>query len=262
MSGSDTLSRVDLRNVFSTLHGLNSDENEIRETISQKQIKFRSILELSAPWSHYYEMPYTHLLSLFLITIGIDAAKITSISQSQSVPTMIELFDEVEADLDESNEHDEVADERISIVLSMLMALLGNIWCLKIYSIPLNNLVEKVRGGDEVALFDAVLVDRVAISAPSIARRIQLAQILQDESFFDSLSKAVKRTRPRRPLQHLDDSRFMIEVIDELQGLEAVSLDELFDFLSNDLEIYHTVDEKRDPVSSLNQLIKRRKYHQ
>lgn len=256
------IDRENMRRFYSVLYELGKEEKELDEVVQEKKDKFPPLLEHSPPWSHLYEMPYNHLLALFLITTGLSDAFVTASSNSPSMPELFDKFEELTSNIEDDTEHAEVTDIELSSILTMLMAIMGNVSCIRMYSTTLNGLIEKVREGNDEALFDAVLVDRVALSSPTIARRIQMAHMLGDESFFDSLSKAVKKTRPRRPLQVLDDTRYMIEALDEIHGLADIPHEDLFDFLANDLEVYHSADDKRDPAASLKQLVRRRKYSQ
>lgn len=64
-------------------------------------------------------------------------------------------------------------------------------------------------------LFDAVLIDRTVISTPSVAKRLQIAQLMRDESFFNKLSKSITRTRARKPNKEFNDLRFMMAALKE-----------------------------------------------
>lgn len=124
------------------------------------------------------------------------------------------------------------------------------------FSQSLSELVNKAKSDDE-ALFDAVLVDRSVVGCAPIVQRIQYAQLISDESFMESLSKAMTRTRPRRPAKGHDDLRYMLEAMDDMKMYESATKAELFDIFANDLELYE-LDGKEDPFSGFKRLLERR----
>ena len=62
--------------------------------------------------------------------------------------------------------------------------------------------------------------------------------IENDGEFFDHLAKAIKGTRPKRPLEKFDDLRFMIELLDRSVGLKNISQKKIYNLLVEDLELY------------------------
>lgn len=63
---------------------------------------------------------------------------------------------------------------------------------------PLSDLVRIAKDGNDDALFDAVMIDNSAVSTPSIARRIQVAQIANDTDFKNKLARAISDKNPKR----------------------------------------------------------------
>jgi len=99
-------------------------------------------------------------------------------------------------------------------------------------------------------------VDRSVVANPIIAMEIGLAVLRQDESFMNLLAKAITRTKPRRDAG-LDEARFMLQVIDEIEGLENISNEEIAEYLTNELSIYPSCGS--DPEAAIKKLLQRRR---
>ena len=89
-----------------------------------------------------------------------------------------------------------------------------------------------------------------------MAGRIAKASALCDEEFMHQLSKAITRTRPRRPSEELDDIRFFIELIDEIKGLDDITHAQVYDLLVEDFELHPRPESV--PLESLKKLIQKR----
>ena len=241
-------SEYQFREIYAHHYKNQQDTNELLELIREKPSSLQ-LLSIVPPWSHFYELSYIDHLFLFIIEFKLaDIVRKSAHSDNQ-----VEAFLQEMESLEEQSIPDEVlSEEEIAYRFSLTLANIHQVSSISIFHQPLSDLVIKARKGDDEALFDAVLVDRSVMSAPSIAHRIQFAQIMHDEDFMDLLSKAVKRSRPRRPTEKLDHVRYMLEVIDEEIGLKNVTYNNLYDLLSEDLELYD------DSIDGLKKLIQRR----
>jgi hypothetical protein len=117
--------------------------------------------------------------------------------------------------------------------------------------------VARAAAGDDDALFDAVLVDTTAMHAEPIAERIAYATITGDRSFLDKLAKAITKTRAKKPKKDLNDLRFSLALLDDVEALEKMTHLEVHDLLIEDLELHPSPG--KDTFSSLRKLIQKRK---
>ena len=228
----DKLSIKQLKQIHSIFHQLQLDVDVVSELIDSHN-EILDLLSKVPTWSYFYELPYRTFLALCIVTFDLTDA----VHSIANAPDQAQAFIDYADDMPDI-EAQELSDEEKGFGFSLSMAINRQHTSIAIFSQPLSSLVAQVREGNDNALFDAVLVDRSIVSAPSIAHRIQAAQLNNDESFMAQLSKAITKTRPRRPQKEHDDLRYMIEVIEEEIGLENVTKDRMYDILADELELY------------------------
>lgn len=240
------------RELYARFHQLNSEVEELPEIAREKKEKVEALLLHCFPWSYWYQMPWTHSLGIFLVLAGLDSLIIEA-AKSDNPNKMI--FDYLDTDPDPLNE-EELEDEEKSIFISLLMSVLHQMRSISIFSESLSDLVEKAKSNDE-ALLNAVVVDRSVVSCPSIAQRIQYAQLTNDEPFLNKLSKAITRTRPRQPESKYNDLRYMLEALDEMKEYQGATVQQKYNILAVDLELFD-IDGNKDPFEAFKKLISRR----
>jgi len=241
-----------IRELYARFHQLNVELDELPELIEEKESKVLEILDRAPPWALWYELSWVKVLGLFLYLSNLDEMVIDA---SNSDDPQNFLFDYIAKNPNPLSDL-ELSEDEQALLLSLFMNVVNQLKSLSIFSQSLSELVSKAKSDDQ-AIFDAVLVDRSVVACPIIARRIQYAQLIGDESFMVSLSKAITHTRPRRPAEEYDDLRYMIEAADEMKVLESSTKEELFDIFANQLQIYNT-EGKKDPLSGFKRLLERR----
>jgi len=136
------------------------------------------------------------------------------------------MLDLLESDITIDDE--DLTKEEQAALASLGMAVFIQVDSLSAFSEPINDLIQRLKGGDDQALFDAVLIDRTTVSTPSAAKRLQTAQLMRDESFFQKLAKAITRTRARKPNKEYNDLRFIMVAIKEHSCYSRTSKEELY----------------------------------
>ena len=249
------LSLEQLKGFYAHYHDLQNEKQDVYDINEEDPEIFTSLFNLIQPWSTWYELPWRQSLALFLFLLGIDKDIIKAGNSSDPAQAGLDLLDNAD---NYDVEFDSFSDEEKGTFLSLLFSVTEQLNALTIYQVSMSELVLKVKNGDDDSLFCAVLVDRSALSSPSIAKRIQRAHFDNDNAFFDKLSKSITRTKPRRPKKELDDVRFIIEVLDESVGLDNLTEKEIYKTIVDDLELYPT-DNTKDIFSGLKKLLQRRK---
>jgi hypothetical protein len=203
-------------------------------------------------WGHLYELPITHLLVASMIVLGwVDQVTAAAASNDPNRT----LWDSIDTD-EAVNNVEALAEEEQAIVWALVFAVIGNITARGMFNRWLSDLVSDAARGDDEALFNAVVADRVAVQSRPIAGRISEAQMVGDESFMNRLAKAITRTRPRRPKPEYDLARYMLDVIHELVGPGEITHEALYHVLVEKLRLYP--DDGKDPMSGLKKLIQKR----
>jgi len=141
-----------------------------------------------------------------------------------------------------------VEGESARILAIAWLVLLVNLDSIRTFGYSMPELIEQVANGDDQALFRAVYLDASALQAQSIANRVSGASLSDDRTFFDSLSKALTRTKPSRPKPHLDGVRVLMNILSDAGELDRLSDSDLTDFVVNKIGLLQT---SRDPFSAI-----------
>jgi len=240
-----------LREIYAHYYQQQKEAEDLSDLIKEKPNSVKLLSE-TPPWSHLYELPYRTFLAIGILEFELTDI-IHKIARSDNqIQAFLELMEDIDAPLDID---EELTDEEKAFRFSFVIATTNQISSIAIHSLPLSNLIEKIREGNDDALFDAVLVDQSIVAAPSIAHRIQIAQLTGDGDFMDLLSKAIKGSRPKRDNRDnsLDDLRYMLEVVDEEIGIDNITREKLHDILAKDLELYD-----HDSLGGFKKVIQRR----
>ncbi|MET0117599.1 MAG: hypothetical protein ABW090_09255 [Sedimenticola sp.] len=249
------LSRQQLRELFAYQHQITEQRKEISALSNIKADAFSEVLLKGRPWSWWYEREYRVFLAIMLHKFGMLEEHLAAAKADDPEQAALDLIARYG---DESKSCTErYSAEQAGLIASLFFAQQGNFEAQRIFSQTMNELVKKAREDDD-ALFDAVLVDRSAVSCPSIAFRIQMASLQGDEGFMDKLSKAIKRTRPRRPAEKFDDLRFMTLILEQAKPLTEIPAEELYKLLEEELQLYSGNDEE-DSRDGFRKFIQRRR---
>jgi len=229
------LSRKQVREVFSLLYATEQERLSLDEFFKEEPAeKLVKVLGATIPWAYLYEIPFIHLISLFLLSI-ISKAQLKRISKAED-PTQA-FLDWVNSNPRAPRGFSKWTKEEGALFIAITMSISFNFQSLKMFGRYLNDLVANAKENDE-ALFDAILVDRCVLTTITASRRIARAMLVNDGEFFDHLVKAIKGTRPRRPEKEYDDLRYMISLLVETMGVKNLNRKKVYDLLVEDLELY------------------------
>lgn len=146
-------------------------------------------------------------------------------------------------------------------VLAAFVVLMANLEVMSLFHVWMNDLVARVGDGDDDALFQAVFVDPSVMQTGAVGSRISTASLNDDRSFFDRLSKALTKTKPSRPKEHLDETRILLEVLDEAGQLKSMTNAELTEWATN-LGLYPVDGDALQAIRRLRQKRVKAKNHQ
>ncbi len=229
------LTKNQLKHVFH--HYVSHTENirEIPKLFENNKNQFYEWLSIAPPWHFWYELPFNVVLVIFLKTIGIWEQFVEAGKQLDPYEAILNIPEIEEEPSDgKVTQYD---DEDRANLISVMMAVFGNIRSIQIYSKLLNDLLRDGEESDE-ALLNAILIDRSIVSSPTASRRIQYAVATNDEPFLTALSKAIKNERPRKISKDLDDIRFVFAVLEETGDLGNLPVDELYEIVTSELHAY------------------------
>ena len=195
--------------------------------------KLRAVLGAGVWWAALYELAMSESVALMIYAWGyMGRLKIVAqLPDPQEV--VFRDFEEMEPpNWDGGPEGTFTKGDLISLA----MALQRNVLSIMIYKRSLSALVAEVKESDDNSLFDAVRVDRSAVSCPTIAARISRAELLGEKRFFLRLRSALKGPS-KKHWEGYRDLRYSLAVLREM-GFDQLSDDELEHLLVDVLQVY------------------------
>jgi hypothetical protein len=101
----------------------------------------------------------------------------------------------------------------------------------------MNELIERIRAGNDKALFDAVRIDPTVVGCLSISTRISKATLLQDNRFFAKLKAAINGKMAKREQANFQKMRLVFEVLHEA-GASHLDDSQLQQLFIEELDLY------------------------
>ena len=141
-----------------------------------------------------------------------------------------------------------ITEENAIVIVVALGVLLTNIECMRLHSVSVEQLLSQATEGNDEALFHAIVLDASILQTKAASDRISTAAFHDDRSFFDKLSKAITRTKPSRPQPHLDETRFLMQILDDAGEYGELTDEALTDWATVKTNVHPG---GTDPLSSI-----------
>jgi hypothetical protein len=223
------LSRQQFREFYAHYYGSGLDKIEVFNLFKERNEQLTKVLSITGSWGCLYDLPAAEITLLFFHTSGLLPLIVEA---CQSDDPEQGLLDFLESDI----EPERLSEENEALALITFMAMAGNFEAIGAFGQSISELVDCVSKGDDDALFNAVIMDRTVLVAEPIACRIALAQMMDDNSFMDRLAKAITKTKPSRPKIELDDTRFLLDLLENVAGLDNLSNKIVDELIADDLQ--------------------------
>ncbi len=202
-------------------------------------------------WCHLYELPFRqHMIQATSeivqgYAVFLQAEHVTDwYQQIVDTPGQIGALPGVITQMDDHFDAIEPSDEDMERLLPSVAGLYGlglsmhnTLRCVLYYGCFLNELIERIRTGDDKALFDAVRIDPTVIGCLSVSHRISKAALLRDQNFFDDLKNAINGKMAKREQANFQKMRLVFEVLHEA-GASRLSDAQLQQLFVNELDLY------------------------
>jgi hypothetical protein len=239
-----------IKKVLDIFPELQALRKELNKSLSKSSF-LQNLLEPPFYWSKIYEHSLTEHLAITAQSLGIlkliiDFAK----SENDDISTLISIFDEY----NNSEETEELTRKQKQLIIITMNSLCLTLESIQVHGQSINHLVQKVKNGSDNALFQIIQIDRSAVSCPCIADRIALAELEQDQNFFDSLQKTFNGPSKKKFTRYRE-LRFILEVFNECGTLDNLSIEEQYQVFCIELNAYP--NHGSDPARSLHQFIQR-----
>lgn len=136
-----------------------------------------------------------------------------------------------------SNEDIKALRPFLSTICAYFYSMQYSLFCILYYGCFLNELIARVRVGDDQALFDAIRVDSTVIGCQSVIDRISKARRLQDNEFLDELKKTQSGVSAKLKQANFQKIRLILKVLSEA-GATRLSNKQLHQLFVEELDLY------------------------
>lgn len=191
---------------------------EITPELTKLFIEKPEIIKEIEPWHQYYEISHHLLLNKNIKGIGFKPETLQYIFSENPIQTIHEISKQ-------ETLQDEKEDINLYHFISLLYPLLKSKESVFYYQQTIHQLLKKIEDGfdpNDNLLQHILSIDKTAIHCKAIQKRIQKAQLLNDEKLFRKISNALK---PREKPKHSEDSTltFIIFFLMDNGHLQAMS---------------------------------------
>lgn len=202
-------------------------------------------------WCHFYEFPFrqhmTQATDAIVQGYGglINTEQLAGwYKQVVDIPGQIGALPGVYRQIGQHFDATELSDEAAEKLLPNMAEIFGlglsmhhALRSVLYHGCFLNELIERVRTGDDKALFDAVRIDPTVIGCMSVACRISKAALLQDNRFFTKLKAAINGKMAKREQANFQKMRLVFEVLHEA-GASRLTDSQLHGLFVEELKLY------------------------
>ena len=226
------LNRAQLKQLADIRSNHSLEVSRFTEEQKDKQDLDKLLLN-TLPWSFWYEVPSPVFITFMLEILGMTEVDIDALNQPDPEQYLFDYLDNAEEPTDE--EINEYSDEDKSLITSFFYALNNNLDYFTLEGKFLNDVLIEARQSDQ-ALLNAIAFDKTIISSPTAGRRIQLAAAKNEKSFYDKLSRALKKEGRIRD-EELDDTKFALFVLNHCNALEGLTQKEIYTLVNKELRV-------------------------
>lgn len=122
-------------------------------------------------------------------------------------------------------------------ISAAFIAVQYSLWCVLYHGCFLNELIERVRSGDNKALTDAIKIDTSIIGCPTVVGKISKATRMQDKKFFAKLKAAIDGKKEKLSQVNFQKMRLVFEVLYEAGALRLTNK-QLYQLFVEELRLY------------------------
>ncbi|WP_155835168.1 hypothetical protein [Herbaspirillum sp. RV1423] len=194
-------------------------------------------------------------VSAFAVRYGFEE-EIHQISNSPNqVVAMAESFEKMDDQIEiqiatMTPEELEDAQKNLISFFGLATSLYNSLRCVLAFGCHLNDLIAKVRAGDDRSLFNALRLDSTVIGCPSVMARISLACMLDDKSFMRKLKSALNSRLQKREQANFKKMRLILRVLTEAKA-ERLTNDQLYELFVEQLDLYASDSRNGDVMKNL-----------
>ncbi|MDP3608643.1 MAG: hypothetical protein U1D41_16790 [Nitrosomonas sp.] len=125
----------------------------------------------------------------------------------------------------------------LSTICVYFYSIQYSLFCILYHGCFLNELIERIRIGDDQALFDAIRVDPTVIGCQSVIERISKARMLKDSDFLKELKKTESGVSAKLKQANYQKMRLILKVLSEA-GATRLFNKELSQLFVEEINLY------------------------
>lgn len=196
-------------------------------------------------WCHLYELPIKQHVFLPLTGFLQDERFLKIFQSFSASKDQIAFIPQLASQVDAYFEalgppSKEEAIELMPFAAAFFGATLSvfhSLRCVLFHGCFLNELIDRVRTGDDKALFDAIRLDPTVVGCKSVIERISKAALLHDKRFFAKLKAALNGNIAKREQANYQKMRLVLEVLYEAKS-ESLNDNQLYELFVKALKLY------------------------
>lgn len=199
----------------------------------------------SFSWCHLYELPVKDHVSFNFPGFLPEGQATTwrkqvteSSGKINALPNVAEQVNEhFDTRNDPTEEDIEVLRPFLPDICAYFYSVQYSLFCVLYHGCFLNELIDRVRSGDDSALFDAIRIDATVIGCQPINERISKARRLRDNVFLDKLRKTQSGVSAKLKQANFQQMRLVLKILSEA-GATRLSNDQLYQLFVEELKLY------------------------
>lgn len=199
----------------------------------------------SFSWCHLYELPIEEHVNFNFPGLLPEEQVVDWRNQIAESPGKIAALPSVS---DQVNDHFNARADPTEEDLKALRPFLPDIcayfysmqyslFCILYHGCFLNELIARVRTGDDKALFNSIRIDSTIIGCQSVVDRISQAKRLKDDNFLSKLKNSMNGKNVKREQANFQKMRLILTVLSEA-GAERLTNDQLHQLFVEELQLY------------------------
>ncbi len=241
----------DLRTFLEFWPSFSAEADEVQQMLIEEKDKFFGKETEFFAWCHLYEFPIKQHLVLanagmlqgydkFLKEehlAGWYQQVVDTPGQIAALPSLYRQVDHHFDAIEPSKEDIEAVLPTLAATLGLSLSMYNTLRCVLFHGCFLNELIERVRAGDDKALFDAIRIDSTVVGCMSVSNRISKAALLKDNRFFAKLKAAINGKLAKREQANFQKMRLVFEVLHEA-GASRLNDSQLQQLFVEELDLY------------------------
>ncbi|AEJ01794.1 hypothetical protein Nit79A3_2001 [Nitrosomonas sp. Is79A3] len=199
-------------------------------------------------WCYFYEIPtkdFTVLLCTGLLQFVSLEQILDWFKQMSDCPGNIgalpgiwnQVHEHFEARPNPTKDDIESLRPSLPEISAAFIAVQYSLWCVLYHGCFLNELIKRIRNGDNKALTDAIKIDASIIGCPTVVGKISRATRLQDVKFFAKLKSAISGKKEKVKQANFQKMRLVFEVLYESGALRLTDK-QLYQLFVEELKLY------------------------